>query len=104
MTSLGYSQCKHQGKTSKGETLMTGRELILYILENNLENEVVIKDGVFVWLMNEEEAAVKFDVGVATIKAWYICGMLSGTKIGDHLYFLRNVKDPRKDEKHEKQI
>ena len=81
---------------------MTGKELILYILENDLENEVVIKNGVFVWLMDEEEAAIKFDVGVATIRAWYICGMLNGTKIGDHLYFLRNVKDPRKDNKHEK--
>lgn len=80
---------------------MTGKELILYILEHDLENEVVIENGIFVWLMDEEEAAVKFDVGVATIRAWYICGMLNGTKIGDHLYFLRNVKDPRKDEKHE---
>lgn len=80
---------------------MTGKELILYILEHDLENEVVIENGIFVWLMDEEEASVKFDVGVATIKAWYICGMLNGTKIGDHLYFLRNVKDPRKDEKHE---
>lgn len=80
---------------------MTGKELILYILEHDLENEVVIENGIFVWLMDEEEAAVKFDVGVATIKAWYICGMLNGTKIGDHLYFLRNVKDPRKDEAHE---
>ena len=77
---------------------MTGKELMLYILENNLENEVVIKDGIFVWLMDEGEAAVKFDVGIATIKAWYICGMLNGTKIGDHLYFLRNTKDPRKDD------
>ena len=81
---------------------MTGKELILYILQNNLENEIVIKDSIFVWLMNEEEAAVKFGVGVATIKAWYIYGMLSGTKIGDHLYFLRNTSDPRKkDNKHE---
>ena len=80
---------------------MTGRELILYILENNLENEVVIKDGIFVWLMDENEAATKFNVGVSTIRAWYICGTISGTKIGDHLYFLRNVSDPRKDDKHE---
>lgn len=80
---------------------MTGRELILYILQNNLEDEIVIKDGIFVWLMNEEEAAVKFEVGIAQIKAWYVCGMLSGTKIGDHLYFLRNVSDPRKDDNHE---
>lgn len=74
---------------------MTGKELILYILENDLENEVVIKDGVFIWLMDEKEAAVKFDVGVATIRAWYACGQLDGTKIGDRLYFLRNIKDPR---------
>lgn len=81
---------------------MTGKELILYILENDLENEDVVKDGVFIWLMDEKEAAIKFDVGVATIRSWYVCGQLDGTKIGDHLYFLRNVKDPRKDEKHEK--
>lgn len=80
---------------------MTGRDLILYILQNNLENEVVIKDGIFIWLMDENEAAVKFGVGLSTIRAWYVCGMLSGTKIGDHLYFLRNISDPRKDDNHE---
>lgn len=78
---------------------MTGKELIMYILQNNLENEVVIKDGNFVWFMSDEEAAIKFGVGVATIKAWYDCGMLSGTKIGDHLYFFRNTDDPRKNKK-----
>lgn len=80
---------------------MTGRELILYILQSNLEDEIVIKDGIFVWLMDETETAAKFNVGVSTVKAWYICGMISGTKIGDHLYFLRNVSDPRKDDKHD---
>ena len=80
---------------------MTGKDLIIYILQNNLEDEVVIKDGVFIWLMNEEEAAVKFNVGVATVKAWYVCGMLDGTKIGDHLYFLRNANDPRREMKNE---
>lgn len=80
---------------------MTGRELIVYILQNNLEDEVVVKDGIFIWFMNEEEAAVKFGVGVAQVKAWYTCGMLSGTKIGDHIYFLRNISDPRKDDKHD---
>ena len=74
---------------------MTGKELILYILENDLENEDIIKDGVFIWLMDEKEAAVKFDVGVATIRTWYVCGQIDGTKIGNHLYFLRNAKDPR---------
>ena len=49
---------------------MTGRELILYILQNNLENEVVINQGLFVGFLNEKEAAIKFNVGIATIKAW----------------------------------
>ena len=80
---------------------MTGRDLILYILENNLENEQVIKDGVFIWLMNEIEAAAKFNVGVATIRAWYVYGKLDGILIGGQLYFLRNTADQRKDEKHD---
>ena len=79
---------------------MTGRELMMYILENHLEDEIIIQDGVFVGFMTEEEAAVKFNVGVATVKAWYTCGYVKGTKIGDRLYFLRNMRDPRKDDKH----
>jgi hypothetical protein len=74
---------------------MTGKELILYILQNNLENTVVLEDGFFVGFMNEEEAALKFNVGVATIRAWYSCKMLKGTKIGDSLYFRKDVADPR---------
>jgi hypothetical protein len=74
---------------------MTGKELILYILHNNLENVVVLEDGFFVGFMTEEEAAVKFGVGVAQIRAWYCCEMLKGTKIGDSLYFLKDVADPR---------
>ena len=45
--------------------------------------------------MTEEEAAAKFGVGVATIRAWYHCKMLKGTQIGDSLYFLKDVADPR---------
>lgn len=74
---------------------MTGKELILYILQNNLEDTVVIKDGFFVGFMTEEEAAAKFEVGVATIRAWYYCGWIKGTLIGNSLYFLKDVADPR---------
>lgn len=49
---------------------MTGKELILYILQNNLENEVVIKNGLLISLLDDREAAIKFNVGIATIKAW----------------------------------
>lgn len=48
---------------------MTGRELILYILKNNLEDEPVYKDGTFVGFMPVHEAAAKMGVGSATIFA-----------------------------------
>lgn len=74
---------------------MTGKELILYILQNNLENTIVLDGCLFVGFMTEEEAAVKFEVGTATIRAWYQCRMLEGTQIGDSLYFRKDVADPR---------
>jgi hypothetical protein len=74
---------------------MTGKELILYILQNNLEDTVVLNGAIFVGFMTVEEAAVKFNVGTATVKAWYDCRMLEGTKIGDTLYFRKDVSDPR---------
>lgn len=75
---------------------MTGKELILYILQNNLEDTVVLENGLFTGFMTEEDAAIKFDVGVATVRAWYQCRMLDGTKIGDSLFFRKDVADPRK--------
>jgi hypothetical protein len=74
---------------------MTGKELILYILQNNLENVVVLDGGIFIGFMTEEEAAVKFNVGVATVRAWYACKCLEGTQIGDSLYFRKDAADPR---------
>lgn len=74
---------------------MTGKELILYILQNNLEDTIVLNGGVFIGFMTEEEAAVKFEVGVATIRAWYYCNWIKGTQIGDSLYFPKDISDPR---------
>lgn len=75
---------------------MTGKELIIYILTNDLENEEVINaDGIFVGFMGEKEAATKFGVGVATVRAWYTCGYLKGFAVGDSIFFLRNAPDPR---------
>lgn len=74
---------------------MTGRDLIIYILQNNLEDEVVLKDGLFVGFMDEYEAATKFGVGVETIRVWHSLKMLDGFQFGDKLYFLQNAKDPR---------
>lgn len=74
---------------------MTGKELILYILQNNLENTIVLEDGFFVGFMTAEEASVKFNVGVETIRTWYKCKWLIGIQVGDSLYFRKDAADPR---------
>ena len=74
---------------------MTGKELILYILQNNLEHVVVLEDGFFTGFMTEEETAVKFNVGIETVRAWYTCKMATATKIGDSIYFRKDMADPR---------
>lgn len=74
--------------------MMTGRDLILYILQNGLENEPVFEDGKFLGFMSVMEAAIKFDVGVATINVWYHSGMLPGIRIGDSIYIPANAERP----------
>ncbi len=66
---------------------MTGKELILYILQHDLENEVVIKDGVFVWFIDENTIAKKYGVGKETVRAWNKLGFLNGFEINGTLYF-----------------
>lgn len=62
---------------------MLGRDLIIYILQNGLENEEIFKDGSFVGFMTMEEAAVKYNVGVGTIYAWMVMGQLDYVRIGE---------------------
>ena len=75
---------------------MTGKELIIYILQNDLENEERFKDGVLVGFMDEHEAAFNYGVGVETVKLWYKRGLLNGTEIGNRIYFPKYADDPRK--------
>lgn len=73
---------------------VTGRDLIVLIMQNKLEDEVMFE------LMSESEAAVKFDVGVATIRVWYEHGYITGgLDFGGTLYFLKDTPDPRKEVK-----
>ena len=65
---------------------MTGRDLIIYILENHLEDEELFKDGKIPGLLTYEEAAVKFAVGKETIIAWVKLGYLKSFKIYGRSY------------------
>lgn len=57
---------------------MTGRELIIYILKNGLENEEVFKDGKILGYVTVEEAALRTGFGPATIITWISMGILEG--------------------------
>ena len=67
----------------KGAKIMTGRELVIHILSNGLE-EADISD----LFLTEDEAAVRLNVGVATIKAWSELGLIQRININGKTYVL----------------
>ena len=73
---------------------MTGRELIVYILENGLEDEPIYEDGRLLGFMTAAEAAVKMEVGVATIWVWVAQGKLFGLLLGGTMYIPANAERP----------
>ena len=81
---------------------MTGRDLIVYILENGLEDEPIVKDGAIIGFMSVSQAAVKWDVGEATVETWakigWIAHMIFEGKILIPITAMRPQLEPRKDE------
>lgn len=72
---------------------MTGRELIIYILQNNLEDSCV-----FDFLIPVEEVAKRFNVGAETVKVWFKLGLIPCFVISGTLFCTKDVKDPRSDD------
>lgn len=69
---------------------MTGKDLIIYILENDLEDKSIIdENGIPIWLMTVDEAALKMNVGTATILTEAIREEIPSVKIGDTMYIQR---------------
>lgn len=66
--------------------MMTGRELILYILANGLEDEPVFSDGKFIGFVTISEAASELGVGVATVSVWISQKRLNGVIVGENIY------------------
>ena len=73
---------------------MTGRELIIYILSNGLEDQEIFENGQFLGYMTDEEAAKNFGVGTATIHVWISRGLLEGVRINDTICIPANSKSP----------
>ena len=75
----------------KGE-VMNGRDLILYILANKLEDEPVFKDGRFLGFYTAAEFAKKWDVGEETVRAWINLKYVDAIIIYDEVYIPANAK------------
>lgn len=73
---------------------MTGRDWIIYILLNGLEDEPMYKDGHLLGFMNPVEAAIKFNVGEATIRTWIKLKRLDAININNVYYIPVNAKCP----------
>lgn len=71
---------------------MTGRDLIVYILANGLEDEPAFQNGKFIGFITASEAAKKLNVGVATIYVWTHQKKLDGVIVGDTLYIPANAE------------
>lgn len=71
---------------------MKGRDLIIYILQNDLEDEEIFKDGKFIGTLTDFEVAVKLGVGVSTVKALFEMQKLPGVKIGETIYIFDSEK------------
>ena len=66
---------------------MTGRELIMYILENHLEDEPVFRNGTFGCYVSDVKFAEMLGVGVATVRAWIMMGRIKDAiMIGDAMF------------------
>lgn len=70
---------------------MLGRDLIIYILENHLEDKPIFENGKPIGYMTATEAAAMFDVGLETIKVWNMTGAVSGIDIDGTLYVPCNI-------------
>ena len=73
---------------------MTGKDLIIYILQNDLEDVSVIGIVKKV-LLTENQLDAKFDVGVDTIRVWQTLKLINGIKVGGSVYYYNDTPDPR---------
>lgn len=73
---------------------MTGRELIMYILANDLENEPVFKNGNFIGFVSPSDVAKKSNVGFATVYTWIHQGRLDSVSVQEGIYIPANYVAP----------
>lgn len=75
--------------------MVTCKDWMIYILENNLVNAPLYSDGKLLGFMSTLETAVKFEVGEATVRLWVQLGKLDSVKIGNVTYIPAWSKNPK---------
>lgn len=81
---------------------MTGRDLIIYILENHLEDELMFEDGRIPGFISIGEAAEKMNVGLATVLTLINREKLKCVVIGNALYIPSNFETSFQDDSDER--
>ena len=71
---------------------MTGRELIIYILQNELEDKEIFVDFKSLSIIPAIEYAIKNNVGLATVLTWYSLGFIKGIIIDNQVYIYKDSK------------
>lgn len=66
--------------------VITGRDLVMYILKNKLEDKPINDIWCLKSFITAKQAAVRYNVGEETIKAWFAMGRLNGIQIGKTIY------------------
>lgn len=74
--------------------MLTAKEWIVYILQNELEDEPLFKDGKLLGFMTIGEAAAKFDVGMATVWVWINNKDIPSMTIGNQIFIPANTERP----------
>ena len=73
---------------------MTGKDLIIYILQNDLGDASVIEIMNKV-LLTEDQIAAKFRVGIETIRVWQALKIINGICLMGKMYYYNDTLDPR---------
>lgn len=73
---------------------MTGKELILFILNHNLLDVVIDGSTVNNLFMTIEQAAIKFGVGTNSVEDMIKLGLIDSVEFDGETYIYKNVSLP----------
>lgn len=79
---------------------MTGRDIIIFIMENRLENVDIFKEPLPGYI-TAEEFAERMDVGLATIDVWLKTGKITCIQLESGCYIQESYEKILKEAKNE---